>query len=151
MSESVEVTPGPQVRGSAVAPEVQGSAPQPQPPLDDALQAQRLRRVRTFEVAAAAALAVVAVATAWSGYQATRWTEAQSARYAQASALRVVSTREATLTGQLRLYDLVLVNNWLNAHASGNAPLEDQFRRRFRPEFQAVFDAWLAQDPFNNA
>jgi len=103
-----------------------------------------------FEVASAIALAVVAVATAWSGYQATRWTDAQSARYAQASAQRVEATRDATLAGQLRIYDEVLVNNWLNAHASGNTALEDVFRRRFRPEFQPVFDAWLALDPFDN-
>lgn len=110
----------------------------------------RQRRERVFEVASAVALALVAVATAWSGYQATRWTDAQSARYAQASAERVQATRDSTLAGQLRLYDLVLVNNWLNAHASGDMALETEFRRRFRPEFQPVFDAWLAMDPFNN-
>jgi len=44
----------------------------------------------------------------------------------------------------------VLVNNWLNAHATGSTALENVFQRRFRPEFQPVFDAWLAMDPFNN-
>jgi hypothetical protein len=95
-------------------------------------------------------LAVVAVATAWSGYQATRWTDAQSAKYAQASAQRVEATRDATLAGQFRIYDEILVNNWLNAHASGDTALEDVFRHRMRPEFQSVFEAWLALDPFNN-
>ena len=117
---------------------------------EEASRNQRRRRDHLLEIVSAITLAVVAVATAWSGYQATRWTAAQSARYTQASAQRVEATREATLSGQLRLYDLVLVNNWLNAHASGDAALEDEFRRRFRPEFQAVFDAWLATDPFNN-
>jgi hypothetical protein len=118
---------------------------------DERSRAQRLRRERAFEVAAAIALAIVAVATAWSGYQATRWTDEQSARYARASAQRVAATRDATLAGQLRIYDQVLVNNWLNAHASGDTTLENVFQRRFRPEFQPVFDAWLALDPFNNA
>jgi hypothetical protein len=72
------------------------------------------------------------------------------ARYAQASAQRVEATRDATLAGQLRIYDEVLVNNLLNAHASGNTALENVFRRRFRPEFLPVFDAWLALDPFSN-
>src|SRR5215471_9602303 len=71
-------------------------------------------------------------------------------KYASASAERVAATRDATLAGQLRIYDEVLVNNWLNAHASGNTALEDVFRRRFRPEFQPVFDAWLALNPFDN-
>jgi hypothetical protein len=119
-------------------------------PQDERSRAQRLRRERAFEVAGAVALAIVAVAIAWSGYQATCWTDTQSARYAQASAQRVEATRDATLAGQLRIYDEVLVNNWLNAHASGKTALEDVFRRRFRPEFQPVFDDWLALDPFNN-
>jgi len=150
MSESVEPTHEPEVRKADVVPQVQASLAQVQAPDDDAKQAQRLRRERLFEVAGAIALAVVAVATAWSGYQATRWTDAQSARYAQASAQRVAATRDATLAGQLRIYDEVLVNNWLNAHASGNFALETVFRRRFRPEFEPVFDAWLALDPLNN-
>jgi len=95
-------------------------------------------------------LAVVAVTTAWSVYEATRWAGVQSADYAQAAALRVDSTRNATLTGQLRLYDLVLVNNWINAHFSGNADLEQVFEAPLRPEFRPTFQAWLALDPFNN-
>jgi hypothetical protein len=62
----------------------------------------------------------------------------------------VQATRDATLAGQFRLYDLVLVNNWLTAHADGQTALQDQFRRRMRPEFLRVFDAWLALDPFNS-
>jgi hypothetical protein len=151
VSESLEkTTPGLEVRNDAVAAEVQGATTQEEEPKEERSRAERLRRERAFEVAAAIALAVVAVATAWSGYQATRWTDAQSAKYAQASAQRVEATRDATLAGQLRIYDLVLVNNWLNAHATGNTALENVFQRRFRPEFQPVFDAWLALDPFNN-
>jgi hypothetical protein len=153
VSESAEARPESATREDALdvaGPPIQDTATQAAVPLDERPRARRLRRERGFEVAAAIALAVVAVATAWSGYQATRWTDRQSARYAQASAQRVAATREATLAGQLRLYDQVLVNNWLNAHATGNTALENVFRRRFRPEFQPVFDAWLALDPLNN-
>jgi hypothetical protein len=150
MSESPGTPPGPELSDPVPQPRDQPSEPATTAPQTSASQAQRLRRERAFEVASAIALALVAVATAWSGYQATRWTDAQSARYAQASAERVEATRDSTLAGQLRLYDLVLVNNWLNAYASGDAALQDEFRRRFRPEFQPVFDAWLAMDPFHN-
>ena len=51
------------------------------------------RTDRWFQVVTAIMLGVVAVATAWSGYQATRWAGEQSTLYAQASALRVESTR----------------------------------------------------------
>jgi hypothetical protein len=105
---------------------------------------------RWFEVITASMLAVVAVATAWSIYQATRWAGVQSTDYAQAAALRLDSTRNATLNGQLRLYDLILVNDWINAHFDGNSELEAVFERRLRPEFRPTFSAWLALDPFNN-
>jgi hypothetical protein len=60
------------------------------------------RTERWFEVVTAIMLGVVAVATAWSGYQATRWAGEQSTLYAQASALRVESTRDSTLAGQFK-------------------------------------------------
>jgi hypothetical protein len=105
---------------------------------------------RAHEIVRAVLLAVVAVASAWSVYQSTRWTAAQSTLYAQASALRVQAGTDATEAGQLRLYDLVLTNNWLNAYASGDTQLQDLYERRFRPEFRPTFDAWLALDPFHN-
>ncbi len=108
------------------------------------------RTDRRFEVVTAIMLGVVAVATAWSGYQATRWAGEQSTKYAQASALRVVSTRDSTLAGQLRLYDFIIVNNWLNAYTQGNTKLANIYVRRFRSEFRPTFEAWLALDPLNN-
>ncbi len=108
------------------------------------------RTERWFEVITAIMLGVVAVATAWSGYQATRWAGEQSTLYAQASALRVESTRDSTLAGQLRIYDVILVNNWINAYTQGNTKLANIYERRFRPEFLPTFEAWLALDPLNN-
>ena len=77
------------------------------------------RTDRWFQVFTAIMLGVVAVATAWSGYQATRWAGEQSTLYAQASALRVESTRDSTLAGQYKLNDFIRVNNWLNAYSTG--------------------------------
>jgi len=111
---------------------------------------RRERAERWFEVASSILLAVVAVATAWSGYQAARWDGNQAERYTQASAKRVDATRSSTLAGQHSLFDLNLFNQWLNAHAAGNAQLAQVYERRFRPEFRPAFEAWLATDPFNN-
>ena len=108
------------------------------------------RTDRWFQVFTAILLGVVAVATAWSGYQATRWAGEQSTLYAQASALRVVSTRDSTLAGQYKLYDAILVNNWINAYTQGNTKLANIYQRRFRPEVRPAFETWLALDPFNN-
>jgi hypothetical protein len=105
---------------------------------------------RWFQVITAIMLGVVAVATAWSGYQATRWAGEQSTLYAQASALRVESTRASTLAGQYKLYDSIIVNNWINAYTQGNTKLAKIFQRRFRPELQVAFAAWIATNPFTN-
>ncbi len=114
-----------------------------------ALSSQQ-RTARWFEVITAIMLGMVAVATAWSGYQAARWGGVQSTAYARASALRVASTHDSTLAGQLRLYDLALVNSWLDAYTQGNSKLANIYEKRFRPEFRPVFAAWLATDPFHN-
>jgi hypothetical protein len=95
-------------------------------------------------------MGVVAVATAWGGYQAARWSGLQSAKYIEASGLRVEATLASTRAGQLTLYDLVLFNQWLNAQASGQTHLAHMYQRRFRPSFPPVFQAWLATDPFHN-
>jgi hypothetical protein len=108
------------------------------------------RTERRFEVVTAILLGVVAVATAWSGYQATRWAGEQSTLYAQASALRVESTRDSTLAGQYKLNDVIIVNNWINAYIQGNTKLANIYQRRFRPELQIAFTAWLATSPFTN-
>jgi hypothetical protein len=108
------------------------------------------RTDRWFQIFTAIMLGVVAVATAWSGYQATRWAGEQSTLYAQASALRVESTRAATLAGQYKLYDSIIVNNWINAYVQGNTKLANIFQRRFRPELQIAFAAWMATNPFTN-
>jgi hypothetical protein len=108
------------------------------------------RTDRWFQVITAILLGVVAVATAWSGYQATRWAGEQSTLYAQASTLRVESSRASTLAGQYKLYDSIMVNNWLNAYTQGNTKLAKIYQRRFRPELQVAFAAWMATNPFTN-
>src|SRR6516165_9414517 len=108
------------------------------------------RTDRWFQVITAILLGVVAVTTAWSGYQATRWAGEQSTLYAQASALRVESSRASTLAGQIRLNDSISVNNWLNAYLQGNIKLANIFQRRFSPQLQVAYQAWLATNPFTN-
>ena len=105
---------------------------------------------RWFEVVSAIMLGVVAIATAWSGYQAARWGGVQSTLYAKAGALRVESTRDSTLAADYKLYDVTIINNWINAYTQGNTRLANIYARRFRPEFRSAFEAWLATNPFHN-
>jgi hypothetical protein len=146
-------TPAPEAAAApSPAAEPPREAAPPPPSAPDAAAAARSQRIeRWFEVVTAVMLGVVAVATAWSGYQAARWSGEQAAHYAEASAMRVEATRDSTRGGQLRLYDLNMVNAWMAAYVEGEVELAAIFERRFRPEFQPVFRAWLALDPFENA
>lgn len=44
----------------------------------------------------------------------------------------------------------MLVNGWFNATETGNRRLAADYRRRFRPAFQPVFNAWLALHPLTD-
>jgi hypothetical protein len=105
---------------------------------------------RWIEIFTAIMLGVVALATAWSGYQAARWGSVQATRFAQANALRLEASRDTTLAGQNRLYDLILADEWINAYVAGNIPLTNMYLARMRPEFRPVFEAWVALNPFHN-
>jgi hypothetical protein len=108
------------------------------------------RRERVLELTAVLLLSITTLATAWSGYQAARWSGDQSQKYAQASSTRAKAQQSATAAGQLRIDDILLFNDWLNANDSGNRKLANVYERRFRPEFVPAFRAWLAQNPFTN-
>lgn len=105
---------------------------------------------RWLELGAVVLLSMATLATAWSGYQAALWSGVQSQRYSQASALRVRADEDTVSGGQLHLGDLMLVNGWFNATETGNRKLAADYRRRFRPAFQPVFNAWLALHPLTN-
>jgi hypothetical protein len=103
-----------------------------------------------LEIAEALVLAVVAISTAWSGYQAALWTGHQAELYGQASKLRVQAEGAATYANQERLYNASTVVEWLKAEAHGDKKLADLFERRFLPEFRPAFEAWKKTDPLNN-
>jgi hypothetical protein len=108
-------------------------------------------RFKWLGIAEAIVLAIVAVATAWSGYQASRWDALSAKDYALASRTNVLSQEKVTLAGQDRLYDITTFNGWIAAKVSGHVKLTAFFERRFRPEFALAFAAWQKLDPVNNA
>jgi hypothetical protein len=103
-----------------------------------------------LEILEAIVLAAVAVLTAWSGYQAARWDAKSAASYAMAAAKNVEAQAQQTLAGQERLYDITTFGSWLEARAHGDEKLAAMFERRFRPEYEVAFQAWMKFDPLNN-
>ena len=105
-------------------------------------------RFEVIEIIEALILALVAVATAWSGYQAAKWAGMRAENYAQASRLRVTAEGLATLAGQERIYDSDTFNSWLAAKLDGKAESAEFFERRFRDEYRPAFTAWLKRRSF---
>ena len=87
-----------------------------------------------IEILEAVLLGVVAVATAWSAYNAAKWDGHEAELYGRASTLRIEADELVTLGGQQRLLDVSTFNTWIQA----------------RNEFRVAFDAWLKTNPFSN-
>src|SRR5881398_2920130 len=105
-------------------------------------------RFEAIEIIEAAILALVAVATAWSGYQAAQWAGKRAEQYSEASRLRVTAEGLATLAGQERIYESDTFNSWVAAKLDGKEKATEFFERRFSDEYRPAFIAWLGTDPF---
>ena len=114
-----------------------------------ASEKQRRRR-ELGEILEIVILAIVAVATAWSGYQAARWDGRQALLYGESTTMRIEADEAATLGGQQRLLDVSTFNTWIEARAQGQDQIADLYVERFSPEFRVAFDAWLRTRPFSN-
>jgi hypothetical protein len=107
-------------------------------------------RAASVELIEAVVLAIVAVATSWSGYQAAKWGAQSERLYTLASRTTVMAQQKATLAGQDRIYDIVTFNGWIAATTAGNAKLAAFYERRFRPEYATAFRAWIKRDPLHD-
>jgi len=106
---------------------------------------------RRLELVSTVLLALAALATAWAAYQSRQWTGEQSGGYSRATAARLTENRSAALANRQVQIDVATFIQWLDARAQHETELADFYRKRFRPEFQPAFAAWLAADPFGNA
>jgi hypothetical protein len=105
---------------------------------------------RVLEVLAILLLALAAVGTAWSGYQAARWSGEEAHDFAESDAAHARSTRALTRAGQDRLQDLSDFERWLDLVARGDTFSADAEIAHFRREFRPAFDAWVALDPLTD-
>ena len=92
-----------------------------------------------LEIVEVAMLAVVAILTAWSGYQAAQWDGEQSVDYGQASRTRFQADALSTHGGQLLGADATMFNAWLAAHDANKQSLMTEYERRFSPGYHAAF------------
>jgi hypothetical protein len=102
------------------------------------------------EIAATVLLALAAVATAWSSYQANRWNGEASKAAGRVNALRIGAARAQGLAQGQTQVDIAMFFQWVDATKTNQPDLADFYTARFRPEFRPAFDAWLATDPLAN-
>lgn len=131
-------------------PEIGGSNVEVAHHLSEHKEGEHSLAHEVLEILEAIVLAVVAITTAWSGYQAALWDGHQSELYGHSSQLRVRAEGLTTTANQERLYNASTVAQWLTAEAQGNQKLAAIFERRFLPEFRPAFESWKKTDPLHN-
>lgn len=121
-----------------------------------------------IELIATIVMALAAILTAWSAFQAGKWSGHQAIEFSNANSARVESTRADGLANTQRSIDVAVFTSWLDAvgaevdsgeipppRTDGYEPVEGTlsafYFERMRPEFKVALDAWLAVDPLNDA
>jgi hypothetical protein len=96
-------------------------------------------------------MALAAVATAWSSYQATRWNGEQAKAASATNGIRVDAARAAGLAEAQTEVDVATFIQWVDATSKNDTRLAEFFEQRFREEFKPAFQAWIATDPLTNS
>ena len=98
----------------------------------------------------AAILGLTVIVTAWCGLQHELWSSMLTFELKETNAAH----REFTITElkerQLLMIDVIAFTQYLEAEYENNEELANYYKKNFRPEMKEAFDAWIANDPFNN-
>lgn len=87
-------------------------------------------------------ISVVAVLTAWCGFESSKWGGEMSIAFSQASGARIQSASADGAARDARSYDLTIYAAWVNAVAEKRQGLADYIEARFTPHFTVAFDDW---------
>jgi hypothetical protein len=102
------------------------------------------RRIETIEILEAVLLAIVAIATALSGFQAALFDGESAKEYATSSRLRTEANGTQLTANQTLIYNASTFTAWLQAYDAKDVSLQHLLERRFTPEYKKAFDAWVA-------
>jgi len=108
------------------------------------------RRIEVVEILEAFLLAIVALATALSGYQAALFDGESAKEYATSSRLRAESNTVQLTANQTLVYNAGNVTAWIQAMEAGDGKLAGILANRFTPDFRPAFDAWVKTDPLTD-
>ena len=105
---------------------------------------------RAISIFEAVLLAVVAVLAAWSGYAAAKFSTDSSLDQARASADRALANSANLQALNSLNFDLATFNDWFTAYVAKDTYSMAIAEKRFTPNFDRAFRAWLATDPATN-
>ena len=105
---------------------------------------------RWVTVAEAIVLSVVTLTAAWAGFSAAKFSTEASLNLAKASSTRAKANRTYQESLDYRIGDALVFNAWIGAETSGNAKAVKVTRRRFSPQLERAFEAWVATHPLTN-
>ncbi len=104
-----------------------------------------------YEIGAVVLMSIVAVLTAWCGFESSKWGGAMSIAFSEASSLRVASTNADSAARDARQIDLTIYSVWVEANSESNVEFADYVAERFTPAFAVAFNAWSADGMVQNS
>jgi hypothetical protein len=116
----------------------------------DPVSSESSRADVRLEVVATTLLALAAVATAWSGYQASRWNAEAAKATGHTDKIRIETARAQGLAEAQTGADLQTFTQWVDAYVLGRTELANFYFKRFRREFRPAVVAWIATRPLKN-
>jgi len=111
---------------------------------------RRERFDKFVDFAAVGLIALATVLTAWCGYQASRWRTLATSDYQRAGAARTIGASHQARANALETIDVGLFLQYIIASEENHPRVRDFIVRRFRPEMQPAFRAWMATHPLTN-
>lgn len=106
--------------------------------------AEESRWQKVFDVVTVFVLSIIAVLTAWCGFEASKWGGEMSIAFSQASSARIQAAAAEGEARDARQYDLAIYTQWVLAEADEREELAAFIEERFTPEFKIAFEAWEA-------
>jgi hypothetical protein len=103
------------------------------------------------ELVAVLLLAVTAIVTAWTGFQASKWSGAMSISFSQASSARIEAARLEGVANRKQTVQVSLFTQWLQAYQADDDELTDFLASRFPEPLASTFPQWIESQPLQNS
>ena len=110
----------------------------------DRRQPRPARHAQTHELIAVILLSLVAVLTAWCGFESNKWGGDSSVAFSEASAARIEAADYESQARDARGFDLAVYTQWVVPARTARPTLAEYIQERFSPELAVAFDAWQA-------